>query len=210
MQRILLVLAIISLLSACKLQRAGSQLDQLSSWMSGTFTSAEQAVEDTSYFDISLVMYPIWEGQPNVRWLYVEQAVSAAPLKPYRQRVYELRELPEGKFSSKVYELPGAKRFIHAWQDPAIFASLNPDSLIVREGCTVFLESKASGYYTGSTPFKDCLSSLYGASYATSEVSVYEDKIVSWDRGWDEDDQQVWGAEKGGYIFKKVAESITP
>jgi hypothetical protein len=26
-------------------------------------------------------------------------------------------------------------------------------------------------------------------------------KIVSWDRGFDASGAQVWGAEKGGYIF---------
>jgi hypothetical protein len=27
--------------------------------------------------------------------------------------------------------------------------------------------------------------------------------ILSWDRGWDKEDNQVWGAEKGGYEFIK-------
>jgi hypothetical protein len=27
--------------------------------------------------------------------------------------------------------------------------------------------------------------------------------ILSWDRGFDANGNQVWGAEKGGYIFKK-------
>jgi hypothetical protein len=28
--------------------------------------------------------------------------------------------------------------------------------------------------------------------------------LASWDRGFDSTDNQVWGAEKGGYIFKKL------
>ncbi|WP_188926788.1 CpcT/CpeT family chromophore lyase [Shewanella algicola] len=31
-----------------------------------------------------------------------------------------------------------------------------------------------------------------------------KDKIVSWDRGFDSNDQQVWGAVKGGYEFIKA------
>jgi hypothetical protein len=30
------------------------------------------------------------------------------------------------------------------------------------------------------------------------------DRIVSWDRGFDGDRRQVWGAEKGGYIFGRI------
>ena len=30
---------------------------------------------------------------------------------------------------------------------------------------------------------------LFGASYATSEVEIFKDKILSWDRGYDSDDK---------------------
>jgi CpeT protein len=49
----------------------------------------------------------------------------------------------------------------------------------------------------------NCPSNLRGATYATSEVVVQHDKMISWDRGFDSRDKQVWGAEKGGYIFMK-------
>jgi hypothetical protein len=29
--------------------------------------------------------------------------------------------------------------------------------------------------------------------------------MLSWDRGFDEQGQQVWGAEAGAYVFLKVA-----
>ena len=31
-----------------------------------------------------------------------------------------------------------------------------------------------------------------------------EDRIVSWDRGWNDDGEQVWGAEISGYVFMRV------
>ena len=55
-----------------------------------------------------------------------------------------------------------------------------------------------------STKDRDCISNLRGASYATSEVTIKNDRIFSWDRGLDTNDDQVWGAEKGGYIFLKI------
>ena len=75
--------------------------------------------------------------------------------------------------------------------------------MIDRQGCAVYLQKNAEGNFAGSTPGKECVSSLRGATYATSVVTIYENKLVSWDRGWDKDDKQVWGAEKGGYQFIK-------
>jgi hypothetical protein len=34
-------------------------------------------------------------------------------------------------------------------------------------------------------------------------VVIRKDRMISRDRGWNTDGQQVWGAEKGGYEFLK-------
>ena len=57
--------------------------------------------------------------------------------------------------------------------------------------------------WTGSTAGKECGSDLRGASYATSEVTISSSTLESWDRGYDAADKQVWGAEKGPYIFAR-------
>ena len=45
---------------------------------------------------------------------------------------------------------------------------------------------------------------MRGASFARSEVEILEDKVISWDRGFDANGEYVWGAEKGPYIFNKL------
>ena len=45
---------------------------------------------------------------------------------------------------------------------------------------------------------------MRGASFARSEVEILEDKIISWDRGFDASGNYVWGAEKAGYIFNTL------
>ena len=80
---------------------------------------------------------------------------------------------------------------------------ISADSLINRQGCAIYLRRIDKNIYKGSTPGKECLSSLRGAAYATSEVTIWPDRLISWDRGWNDKGQQVWGAEKGGYIFVK-------
>ena len=179
-------------------------LEVLAEFMSGSFSSAAQAEADSSYFDIRLYMKPIWPDRSDGAWLYVEQAVAQAQDRPYRQRVYRLTEDPDGRYRSTVYELAAPLRFAGVWREADALRSLRPDSLQLREGCDIVLEPTAEGF-AGRTGDGTCPSSLRGASYATSEVEIFEDRLVSWDRGFDADHEQVWGAEKGGYVFLKEA-----
>ncbi|HOZ78361.1 MAG TPA: chromophore lyase CpcT/CpeT [Ferruginibacter sp.] len=179
---------------------------ELKARMEGTFTSELQAKSDSDYYNIHLHMSAIWERSEDGYWLYVEQAIASALNKPYRQRIYHLYRQDDITLVSKVYEMNAPMRFAGAYANPELLTGLTKDSLIDRQGCAIYLRKDKSGNFSGSTPGKECLSSLRGAAYATSEVVIHEDKLVSWDRGWDKDDKQVWGAEKGGYQFIKKNE----
>jgi hypothetical protein len=181
----------------------GKDLEELRRRMTGFFTSEQQALSDSSYYNIHLHMAPVWQDRSDGYWMYVEQAMATAVQRPYRQRIYQLYQQDDTTLVSKVYELPGPLRFAGAWNNPVLLKSLNFDSLQARQGCAIFLHKMAGGNFTGSTPGKECLSSLRGATYATSEVLIEKYRMVSWDRGWNQDDVQVWGAVKGGYQFVK-------
>jgi hypothetical protein len=182
-----------------------SGLDELQQLMTGSFSSAAQAAEDSAFFDVSLHMYPIWEGTDSaVRWLYVEQALSDRQEAPYRQRVYRLSRLDDGRFQSEIYLLPADSLYIGAWKRPGAFDHLRPEELILKEGCAVLLTREAPYVYRGSTGEGSCPSELRGASYATSEVRIDSSAIESWDRGFDDAGRQVWGAGTGGYVFRRI------
>lgn len=184
------------------------ELNKLRLWMSGDFSSRAQHQRDTSFFDIRLHMRPIWTERSDGFWLYVEQSLASSQAKPYRQRIYQVRRLNDSILSSQVYEMKNPLRFVRAWQDPSLLGSLSPDSLETREGCAILLRINAEGNFVGTTPEKSCLSRLRGASYATSEVIITRNLLVSWDRGWDAGDKQVWGSTKGGYHFRKQRRKI--
>ncbi|MEQ8850712.1 MAG: chromophore lyase CpcT/CpeT [Phycisphaerales bacterium] len=188
--------------------RANTGLDDLATTMTGWFSSLAQSESDSSIYHIRLVMVPIWEDRDDdARWLYVEQAVAETPGEPYRQRVYRLTALDDGIFESAVYTLPGDPQdFTGAWRTPGVLEQLSMADLTLREGCSIRLRALPEGRYTGSTVGDDCVSQLRGAAYATSEVTIFPDRLISWDRGFDASGQQVWGAENGGYIFDKVSE----
>ncbi len=80
----------------------------------------------------------------------------------------------------------------------------SPTNSAAAELIKLMSEKNAQGCYAGSTNEKDCESSMRGASYATSEVTVCADNVMSWDRGWDAKDEHVWGADKAGYVFDRL------
>lgn len=183
-------------------------LATLAGWMAGSFSSQAQSVADTNYFDIRLEMAPVWTARTDGHWFYVEQAVSTHLERPYRQRVYHLTEDPPGTFRSDIYLLPDPLRFAGIWRDDEPLVALSPDSLTLKDGCAVFLTRTDVGAFAGETVRGECGSTLHGAAYATSEVRITADALVSWDRGWNADGEQVWGAELGGYVFDRVSHEV--
>jgi len=180
-----------------------NDVEVLVDYMCGSFSSKEQAEKDSSYFNIELEMVQIWKDRTDGPWLYIEQAVAESKDKPYRQRVYQLIKRSDGKIESIVYTIPDPLRFSGDYKKEFPLLRLTPDSLLLREGCDVVLYRTDYGYFEGGTIDNKCSSYLRDASYATSEVMIDKDKMISCDRGFDENGNQVWGATKGGYIFKK-------
>ena len=212
MRYLLLGLSYLLLLSCSAQKRSNNQTSELTlvgteparlqEMMTGTFTSGEQARQDSSYYDITLHMYPIWPEREGA-WLYVEQTVTATPDRPYRQRIYQLVPGPNSEITSEVYEFEDPKPWVGKWREPATFETLTAEDIRLKAGCGVVLRQLRDASYTGQTGEKTCPSSLRGASYATSQVTIQPGMILSWDQGWNEAGEQVWGATEGGYVFRK-------
>jgi CpeT protein len=206
------ILLVLSVFEISFLQKSFSQdsqdktvnINALVNMMEGSFSSEEQSKNDSDYFDIRLHMKKIWPDNEDGIWLYVEQSFADYPEKPYRQRVYRVTQNGNNSFESAVFTFSEPLRLAGEWQQENPLSGLTPDSLIEREGCSVFLTLINDTAFQGSTKDNNCPSERSGAKYATSEVLITKNEIISWDRGFDENGKQVWGAEKGGYIFKRV------
>lgn len=75
------VIGLLFLLPAARAAADEPDLVQLADWMSGSFSSAAQAAEDSAYYDIRLEMAPIWTDRDDAVWLYVEQAMAGMTSK---------------------------------------------------------------------------------------------------------------------------------
>lgn len=178
-------------------------LDRFASYLTGRFDSKEQADADKDFFAIQLWVCPITAPELGERVLYVEQAAMSALDKPYRQRLYVLESAPsEGRdprVRSRIFTLadPGAAiGLCERAERPTMTASDAQE----RVGCAVTVAWDGTRFQ-GSSDGKACPSKLRGASHATVEVTLDNAVLESWDRGYDQSDKQVWGAEKGPYRF---------
>lgn len=178
------------------------QLEKLADWMTGSFSSEDQARLDTNFYAINMEMSRIWPERKDGYWLYVEQSASWSPDKPYRQRVYQLSQSC-GIYTSRVFTIPDPLRFAGRYDEADLLSGLVVDSLTEKTGCAINM-SYSDCSFTGKTEEMTCESALYGAAYASSEVMVTRFFLHSLDRGFDSAGKQVWGSEFGPYQFKKL------
>jgi hypothetical protein len=170
--------------------------------MQGSYSSEKQSVKDTSYFNISLRMVPIWKNKGH--YLYVEQALFKKQDKPYRVRIYKITQRSENEFISEIHTLKNEKDWVGKWATPEAFDAISENDIDLKPGCGVVLQRVSKNKFVGSTGEKTCPSELRGASYASSKATVLQNEIISWDQGFDKDGKQVWGATKAGYNFLKI------
>ena len=207
MKKLFLIAILGIAIASCKsgqnvASKSEANLNELVSIMQGTYSSEKQSVKDTSYFNISLRMVPIWKNKGH--YLYVEQALFKKQDKPYRVRIYKVSQRGENEFISEIHTLKNEKEWIGKWATPEAFDALTENDIELKQGCGVVLHRIEKNKFVGSTGEKTCPSELRGASYASSKVTITPTQILSWDQGFDKDGKQVWGATKAGYVFDKL------
>jgi hypothetical protein len=200
-----LVLAAASLANPARAAEPPSAVEDVAGLLTGTFDSKAQSDADPkAYRAVRLVSVRVpksrlGDGSPV---LYLEQALLATPDKPYRQRFYRLEATADGGVISRVFEPKDPIVVSGKWRDPADLALYGPGDVVERIGCAVRLKRAVEGWH-GGTEGTNCPSALSGARYAESDVRLYAGRMETWDRGFDVNDLQVWGSEKGPYVFER-------
>lgn len=141
-------------------------------------------------------------AEPSLH-LYQEQAMVTALERPYRQRLLKLSVTADGE---------AVESFGFRLQEDAAWAGLCDRPLRDRviavadlgeATCGLRLEPRDDGYW-GTTPDGGCPSNYRGASYTTNTIYLTDTTTETWDRGFDADGNQVWGADDEGDEFVDV------
>ena len=177
-------------------------LGELYVMMQGSYSSLNQATEDSTYHHMVMNVCPIWEGKGH--YLYAEIAHNDSLEKPIKQRIFKLSQLNDSIYVNAIYSLKEAQNWYNKWSQPKEFSKLKEGDITEISGCHIILKKIRSTYYQGKTEDLGCFDALNGAEVSISELEVFNDKIITWDKGFDKDGKQVWGSIHGGYIFNRV------
>jgi hypothetical protein len=186
-----------------------TNVQEVASWLSGQMDSSLLAMNDRDFVDVrithckvNIADKPLWTNTKSI-YLYVEQALSLALKNPYRQRFVRIHKgQNDDEVISAVFKPSIDKRKLIGLckKDFKERKVLSID--LGKSDCPVTL-TKEGNAWVGKTPDTGCPNDFRGASYATSEVKVRKNSLYSWDRGWNNQGEQIWGAVKSGYTFNK-------
>jgi CpeT protein len=201
---ILSIFLIVTSLSYSQTEKENAKnMKRFCKFLQGRFNSEKQSKADTTYFNISLVILPIWKDRTDGTWFYIEQAMAAKLEKPYRQRVYQIKAGNLDTIISVIYQFDSALNYAQLYKTDPEMTKLSYDKITAKEGCEVYMKPQADGTFKGGTKANNCPSTLKGSTYATTEVTLMKKQLLSWDRGFDKENKHVWGADKGGYVFDR-------
>lgn len=203
------LLALLVTLVAAPAATGSEQVDQLISWMTGTFDSGEQAGRDPDFLDIRVVTVQVPRSRLGASVLYVEQAASSAPHAPYRQRFHRVEDAGPGRVFIRVYEPKDPIALAGKWREPADLAVFGLSDVLERPGCLLILR-RDGDHFSGGTEGLGCPSSRGGARYSTSTATIFPGRMETADRGFDAQDKQVWGPTKGSYVFVRRSQEPPP
>jgi hypothetical protein len=213
MRKFLIILLFIPITTFSQNLVDGYDLYIYSNWISGYFTTAIQSVED-SYFDNVFVHTIHFNSDMNGDWVYTEQGEMRDKI-PYRQRIYQLNWLNDTTLINRVFKIKddtfikstNASYFLGENGLINKLKTLTIDDLEEMCGCSTYIYKRyvegGDWYYYGSTNEKDCKGTFRGATHTTSHFKVHSNGIVSWERGWNDTGEQVWGSTKGPYFYIK-------
>lgn len=138
-------------------------------------------------------------------FLYQEQALSSELNKPYRQRFLEISSVNNGRtVRSLSYKPADPASFANFCNRPVTERSVRLTD-IGKPVCTVYL-TRSGENYIGVTPTQGCPANVRGAVRITNTIFLSETGMNTWDRGFDANGKQVWGAKAESYEFRKITQ----
>ncbi|MGP1381942.1 MAG: chromophore lyase CpcT/CpeT [Thainema sp.] len=186
-----------------------SQADEIVSYLVGQMDTSAQAAasEETAAVQMTTCVIQVEASETGSRdgqgtYLYQEQALMAQLEQPYRQRFLQIvpHELSQS-VRSHSYKPSHPAAWIGLCDRPEANRMV-PAADLGESVCDVFLRPVPSGYL-GKTPIGGCPADFRGAVRITNQVLLHAQGMNTWDRGFDADGNQVWGAEDTAYQFRR-------
>lgn len=181
------------------------QAEEVAERLMGVLDTAVQAKTNPQVANVRMVSCRVTlvdAPSPEGIWLYQEQAIATNLQAPYRQRFLHITPRPLSQVvRSLAYRPSNPNAWVNLCDQPV--ANRNVTSKDLGEAvCSVFLK-RSGDVYIGVTPAIGCPTTARGAIRTTNRVILRSDSMETWDRGYNAQGQQVWGAEGESYQFRR-------
>lgn len=170
--------------------------------LEGVMSTAAQAESDANFVGVQMTTcrVTISSSQPESVYLYQEQALLENISSPYRQRFLQIVPGAHQRVDSLTFKPENSHDWIGLCAQPSPTVSLDDLGEVT---CTVSLRASSIGGFVGSTPLTGCAANVRGAVRITNVVVLHEAGMDTWDRGLDEQGNQVWGAQDIPYRYRR-------
>lgn len=180
-----------------------NHLDAVVEHLEGIMTASVQVAEKpTIQVQMTTCQVNVPENDDsNSVFLYQEQGIVGRLDKPYRQRFLEITtsEEADNLVYSHSYKPSNLEQWTNFCNSETRTASQTQLGELI---CTVTLKPFLS-VYAGKTQSGGCPAQVRGAVKITNQIVLHQDGMDTWDRGFDEWGNQVWGAKDRAYQFRR-------
>lgn len=194
---------VISLGIGTSVAQTRSPLQEFTQLLSGFYSTEAMWKKDTAFSHVELHIVPIWKGDQDGYWFYLEQAQVSSLQRPYRQAILHITSNGTAIISSNL-SIKNRLGFAGAWKEETLLQKLSKADIDSSNSCNIIFVRTAKNRFKGSTAEGGCANRYRGASYFTNESELTEKGLKSWDRGWTEDGQLAWGPANHGYTFDRL------
>ncbi len=180
-----------------------TEIESLTEWFTGEYTTTEQTAIDSQIIDIHLYVTPFDIKDQKGKWFYLETAYTDDKDSPYRQEFFHIYVARLGFVYVDRYAIENSEPYIGAFTNNDLLKDITMEKLQKNDYCTVYLQ-KRKDLYTGSSNGNKCQSNIRRAKYATTDIEITEVDFFLWEKGFDAQGKQVWGTTFNGYVFQKL------
>ncbi|MEX0269878.1 chromophore lyase CpcT/CpeT [Leptolyngbyaceae cyanobacterium UHCC 1019] len=182
------------------------QAKEVATLLIGKMDTSAQAIANSKAPNVQMTTCRIGlftNAEPQSIFLYQEQAMSTSLDKPYRQRFLQISPSPLSQsVRSRSFKPTDPTRWSGFCNvTPSLERTVNLSDLGTPI-CNVFLKQVGTGYL-GNTPPDGCPANIRGAIRITNHIELSLAGMNTWDRGFDAQGKQVWGAKTESYQFRR-------
>ena len=184
-------------------QKGSKNLKRMIDWYLGDYNNTLQASRDTAFDKRELHVRRIWDKyRTEGTWVYAEVTAKMPEGDVFVSgRFYEFLDVSDEQFEANVYMLENNKG--GNWNQDRPFDDVTPDDLTPFTDCAMVFQPKGETKFLGFTSGKECQLFHKGASSVTTDITIYETKVLQADRGFTVTGKQKWGPADGKfYEFK--------